>query len=89
MGWNSWNYFGWKVTAADIRAAADAMVSSGMRDAGYKYIVIDDTWQGKRGPDGRIHPNKRFPNRPSCAASCGWRDTARRPRAGPAWPCRA
>ncbi|HEX7340456.1 MAG TPA: glycoside hydrolase family 27 protein [Rhodanobacteraceae bacterium] len=62
MGWNSWNYFGWKVTAADIRAAADAMVFSGMRDAGYKYIVIDDTWQGKRGPDGRIHPNKRFPN---------------------------
>jgi len=62
MGWNSWNHFAWKVTAADIRAAADAMVASGMRDAGYKYIVIDDTWQGKRGPDGRIHSNKRFPD---------------------------
>ena len=35
MGWNSWNHFGKKVTEADVRAAADALVSSGMRDAGY------------------------------------------------------
>lgn len=62
MGWNSWNYFGARVTAADIRAAADAMVSSGMRAAGYTYINIDDGWQGKRGPDGVLHPNARFPD---------------------------
>lgn len=62
MGWNSWNHFAWKVTEADVRAAADAMVSSGMRDAGYVYVNIDDTWQGKRGPDGVIHPNQRFPD---------------------------
>ena len=35
MGWNSWNHFAGKVTDADVRAAADALVSSGMRDAGY------------------------------------------------------
>ena len=62
MGWNSWNYFAGKVNAADVRAAADALVSSGMRDAGYVYVNIDDTWQGKRGVDGEIHPNARFPD---------------------------
>lgn len=62
MGWNSWNYFAGKVTAADVRAAADALVSSGMRDAGYVYVNIDDTWQGRRGADGTIHPNARFPD---------------------------
>lgn len=62
MGWNSWNYFAGNVTAADVRAAADAMVSTGMRDAGYVYVNIDDTWQGKRDAEGRIHPNARFPD---------------------------
>lgn len=62
MGWNSWNHFSGKVTAADVRAAADAMVSSGMRDAGYSYINIDDTWQGTRDAQGRIRPNERFPD---------------------------
>lgn len=62
MGWNSWNYFAGKVTAGDVRAAADALVSTGMRDAGYVYVNIDDTWQGQRGADGEIHPNARFPD---------------------------
>lgn len=62
MGWNSWNHFAGRVTDADVRAAADAMVSSGMRDAGYIYVNIDDTWQGKRDAQGRIHPNARFPD---------------------------
>lgn len=62
MGWNSWNYFGKNVTASDIRKAADAMVFSGMRSAGYTYVNIDDTWEGKRGPDGQIHSNRRFPD---------------------------
>jgi alpha-galactosidase len=60
MGWNSWNHFRGNVTAADVRAAADAMVSTGMRDAGYIYVNIDDTWQGTRDSAGRIRPNKRF-----------------------------
>src|ERR1700722_8335569 len=48
MGWNSWNHFGAKVSDADIRAAADALVATGMRDSGYVYVNIDDGWQGKR-----------------------------------------
>jgi len=62
MGWNSWNHFGTKVDAADVRAAADAMVSNGMRAAGYRYINIDDSWEGKRDPQGNIHPNSKFPD---------------------------
>jgi len=62
MGWNSWNYFAGKVTDQDIRNAADAMVSSGMRDAGYIYINIDDTWEGQRDADGVLHSNSKFPD---------------------------
>jgi alpha-galactosidase len=62
MGWNSWNHFASKVTDADVRVAADAMVSSGMRDAGYVYVNVDDTWQGQRDAQGQIHPNSRFPD---------------------------
>ena len=47
---------------ATIRAQADAMVTSGMRDAGYVYVNIDDTWQGTRDAQGVIHPNSRFPD---------------------------
>ena len=62
MGWNSWNHFAGKIDDAGVRAQADAMVSSGMRDAGYRYINIDDTWQGERDAGGEIHPNARFPD---------------------------
>jgi alpha-galactosidase len=62
MGWNSWNHFGDRVTDADVRAAADALVSSGMRDAGYLYVNIDDTWEGDRDSEGYIHSNKKFPD---------------------------
>ncbi len=64
MGWNSWNHFAGKVDEADVRAAAKAMVDSGMAAAGYKYIVIDDTWQGKRDAQGFIRPNSKFPDMP-------------------------
>jgi alpha-galactosidase len=62
MGWNSWNHFAGKIDDATIRAQADAMVASGMRDAGYRYINIDDTWEGARDAQGVIHPNSRFPD---------------------------
>lgn len=62
MGWNSWNWFARTVTDKDIRQAADIMVSSGMRDAGYVYVNIDDTWQGERDAKGVLHPNDRFPD---------------------------
>jgi alpha-galactosidase len=62
MGWNSWNHFAEKVSDAVVRQAADAMVSSGMRDAGYLYINIDDTWEGERDASGVIHTNSKFPD---------------------------
>lgn len=62
MGWNSWNHFAEKVTDADVRSAADAMVSSGMRGAGYVYVNLDDTWEGERDSAGNIHPNSKFPD---------------------------
>ncbi len=62
MGWNSWNHFAGKIDDAGVRAQADAMVASGMRDAGYTYVNIDDTWQGARDAKGEVHPNARFPD---------------------------
>ncbi len=62
MGWNSWNYFFGKVTDADIRHAADELVSTGMKDAGYVYVNIDDTWEGERDANGVIHTNSKFPD---------------------------
>ena len=63
MGWNSWNKFACDVNEDLIRQTADAMVSSGMKDAGYQYINIDDCWHGERDPQGFIQPDpKRFPS---------------------------
>jgi alpha-galactosidase len=62
MGWNSWNHFANKVDDASVRAQAEAMVSSGMRDAGYTYINIDDTWEGGRDATGNIQTNSKFPD---------------------------
>ncbi|HTJ30080.1 MAG TPA: glycoside hydrolase family 27 protein [Acidobacteriaceae bacterium] len=62
MGWNSWNLFAGKVDDAIIRTMADAMVSSGMRDAGYVYVNIDDTWEDTRDAQGNLKPNHKFPD---------------------------
>jgi alpha-galactosidase len=63
MGWNSWNKFGCNVSADMIKGMADAMVKSGMKDAGYQYIVIDDCWQVARDQDANIVADpKRFPD---------------------------
>lgn len=62
MGWNSWNHFAGHVTDEDVRSAADMLVSTGMRDAGYIYVNVDDTWQGQRDAQGVLHPNERFPD---------------------------
>jgi alpha-galactosidase len=62
MGWNSWNKFACNVSEQLIKDAADSMVSSGMRDAGYQYVVIDDCWQVGRDENGNIFPDpQRFP----------------------------
>ena len=42
MGWNSWNHYGCNVSDALIREQADAMVSSGLKAAGYQYVNVDD-----------------------------------------------
>ena len=62
MGWNSWNYFAERVTDKDIRAAADELVSTGMKDAGYIYVNIDDTWEGDRDANGVLQTNSKFPD---------------------------
>ncbi len=62
LGWNSWNCFAGAVDDAKIRAAADAMVSSGLINHGWTYINIDDTWEGKRDENGFIQSNKKFPD---------------------------
>lgn len=64
MGWNSWNPFGANVSEQVIKETADAFVSSGLKDAGFNCIVIDDIWQGGRDPKtGLLYPDaKRFPS---------------------------
>src|SRR3989441_616737 len=55
MGWNSWNRFGTKVDEALVRETAEAIVATGMREAGYRYVVIDDGWEaGERDAHGDL-----------------------------------
>src|SRR5581483_323704 len=63
MGWNTWNKFGCNVSDELVRGMADAIVKSGMKDAGYQYVVIDDCWQVSRDANANIVVDpKRFPN---------------------------
>lgn len=62
MGWSTWNHFHHDISDALIRQQADAMVASGMRDAGYVYVNIDGGWEGERDAVGVLHPNKNFPD---------------------------
>jgi alpha-galactosidase len=62
MGWNSWNHFHGNVDDATVRAIADAMAANGMKDAGYVYVNIDDTWELGRDASGHITTNRKFPN---------------------------
>jgi alpha-galactosidase len=68
MGWNSWNKFRTKIDDRTVREVADAMVATGMRDAGYVYINIDDGWQGSRDATGVLQPNPHFPDMKALAA---------------------
>jgi alpha-galactosidase len=55
MGWSSWNAFQTNVTAERVQGIADAMVESGMKDAGYQYVNIDDGWAlADRAEDGTV-----------------------------------
>ncbi|POX50662.1 RICIN domain-containing protein [Streptomyces sp. Ru72] len=64
LGWNSWNSFGCGVDETQVRQAADAMVSSGMKDAGYQYVVVDDCWfDPQRDSAGNLRANAtKFPS---------------------------
>jgi len=63
MGWNSWNKFGCNVSEDMIKGMADAVVKSGMKDAGYVYVNIDDCWQVSRDASANIVPDpQRFPH---------------------------
>ena len=62
MGWNSWNKFAGRVDDATVRGIADAMASNGMKEAGYIYVNIDDTWESGRNAKGEIQTNKKFPD---------------------------
>jgi alpha-galactosidase len=63
MGWNSWNHFGLKIDDAIIRAEASAMATSGLKAAGYRYVVIDGGWEGFHDTNGVFHSNpEKFPD---------------------------
>ncbi len=63
MGWNSWNKFDCDIDEQLVRETADALVSTGLRDAGYVYVNLDDCWHGERDEDGFIQPDReRFPS---------------------------
>jgi alpha-galactosidase len=63
MGWNSWNKFACNINEEIVRRQADAMAASGLKAAGYQYIVIDDCWQKERDADGNIVADaSRFPS---------------------------
>ena len=65
MGWNSWNTFGHNINETVVRETADALISSGLKDYGYNYIVIDDCWSIKDRRDGNgdlIADPEKFPN---------------------------
>lgn len=69
MGWNSWNCYGRDITDERIRTQAEAMVSSGLRDAGFLYLVIDDGWQGERGGvRDALQGAEAFPDMPGLSA---------------------
>ena len=63
MGWSTWNKFQGNISEDIVKGIADAMVESGLRDAGYTYINIDDCWHGQRDGNGFIQTDPvKFPN---------------------------
>ena len=62
MGWNSWNKFGCNINEKLIRDTIDALVDTGLADAGYKYVNLDDCWQSGRDSNGKIIVDNNFPN---------------------------
>lgn len=57
MGWNSWNTFAQNINEKLIMETADVMADEGYKDAGYKYVIIDDCWSLKERVDGKLVPD--------------------------------
>jgi len=63
MGWNNWNSLGCEVSESLLLDTAQGLVSSGLRDLGYNYVVLDDCWSDGRDDDGYLRPDlQRFPH---------------------------
>ena len=64
MGWNTWNTFAKDINEELILQSADALIATGLKDAGYQYVVIDDCWAlRERGKDGKLVPDpEKFPH---------------------------
>jgi len=60
LAWNAWSVFGEFVTARDVARQVDWLVQSGLAARGWQYVIVDDTWQSRRDPDGTIGANRRF-----------------------------
>lgn len=68
MGWNTWYAFGCKPSDSIVRGQVEALISEGLKAAGYEYINLDDCWQGSRDSRGFIQPNSNFPDMKALAA---------------------
>ena len=64
MGWNTWNTFAEKINEELILASADKLVETGLKDAGYEYVIIDDCWAlRERDKNGKLVPDpEKFPH---------------------------
>lgn len=62
MGWNAFGVYGDTVRDAQVRAAADYLISTGLAAHGYRYVCLGDAWQGTRDDAGNLRPNRRFPD---------------------------
>lgn len=63
MGWMSWNQFEGDISEDILKELADAIVDSGLAEAGYVLLSIDDHWEGGRTEDGFLYPDSsKFPN---------------------------
>ncbi|SFI90744.1 NPCBM/NEW2 domain-containing protein [Amycolatopsis sacchari] len=54
MGWNDWNSFRCGITETIVKETADALVRTGLRDAGYRYVNVDDCWASARDTEGHL-----------------------------------
>jgi alpha-galactosidase len=63
MGWNSWNTFGPDINEEVVRTTADSIAASGLKDAGYEYVCIDDLWEADERVDGKLTwDSEKFPS---------------------------